>query len=94
MRIDLNPAVTVTTDDGPVTCNVGKVSLAASDNLAIRVVPVDDDGVEYPAASIAVVGADRPDTEALMDAIGRLVSVLVKGRRDNPNIPTVPGGRR
>jgi hypothetical protein len=80
MRIAINP-ITVTTDNGDVVCSEAEVSVAVSNSVAIRIVPVDDEGIEYPLAATGVVGAtDQPDIAEFFDAVGTAVSVLVSGR--------------
>ena len=62
MRIQIIPTVV----DGE-TCVEAEVSVAVSNSVAIRAVPVDGNGVEHPDGARAFVGDDsRPDAAAFM----------------------------
>lgn len=55
MRINITP-ISVESENGTVSCNEVEVSVAVSNSVAIRAVPVDGDGNEYPDAALAIVG--------------------------------------
>jgi hypothetical protein len=58
---------------------VGVASLAVSESVALRVVPVDSEGVEHPEATITVVGKSG-DVEELLLTVKTAVEKLVEGR--------------
>jgi hypothetical protein len=71
---------------GPVTiedqvCSEAEVSVAVSSTVAMRVVPVDAEGVEYPDGAVAVVGGDDVDDVAVfMAAVRDAAIALLDGR--------------
>jgi len=74
MIIKIKP---ITLEDGTV-CSEARLNAALSDSVAIRVVPVDSDGVEHPEATQSVVGRDSKAIEDFMAefivAVQKLVS--------------------
>lgn len=80
MRIAIKP-VTVETEAGPVTCSEAELSVAVSNSVAMRLVPVDGSGNEYPADSLGIVGdSSAPDIARFLDAVKSASEVLVEGR--------------
>jgi hypothetical protein len=76
MRIQINP---VTIDE--VTCTEAEVSVAVSTGTAIRAVPVDSEGTQYPNNPIAVVGREgTPDIDVFMNKVATAVQELLSGR--------------
>jgi hypothetical protein len=77
MIINIKP---VELADGTV-CSQARVYCAVSDSVAIRVVPVDSDGVEHPEATQSVVG-DSKDyaVGAFLDVVSGYVESLVSSR--------------
>lgn len=76
MRIQIDP-VTV---DGNV-CSEAEVSVAVSSTVAMRVVPVDGDGTEYPEAAVGVVGGEESeDVAAFLSAVREAAVALLDGR--------------
>jgi hypothetical protein len=76
MRITISP-ITI----GDKTCVEAEVSAAISSTAAIRVVPVDTDGIEYPEAAIGVVGGtDQPDMADFITAVEQALTKLTSGR--------------
>lgn len=76
MRITI-PAVVV---DG-ITCTEGEASLSVSTSVALRVVPVDADGIEYPAATITVVGnSGSEDIAQLVSTVKDAVETVITER--------------
>lgn len=76
MRLPIQPL----TVDG-ITCTAAEVSVAVSNSTAIRVVPVDANGLEYPDGALGIVGtADQPDTAAFLDAVATATAALIAGR--------------
>jgi hypothetical protein len=76
MRIPFGP-VTV---EGQV-CSEAVVSVAVSSTVAMRVVPVDAEGVEHPDAAVAVVGGDDvADVAAFLSAVRDAAIALLDGR--------------
>ena len=76
MRI---PIAAVEVDD--VTCSEAVVSVAVSNSVAVRVVPVDGEGTEYPEAAVGVVGtSDDADVAVFMGAVRDAVSALLAAR--------------
>lgn len=66
MRIAINP-INVETDAGLVLCAEAEVSVAVSNTVAIRIVPVGPDGTEYSNNATGIVGgADQPDIETFL----------------------------
>ena len=62
-------------------CTEADVSLALSSSVAIRVVPVDAYGVEYPAAAVGVVGdPTQPDIAAFFAAVSAATTELLAAR--------------
>jgi hypothetical protein len=79
MRINLN--ATVDTEDGPVQCSEAEVSVAVSNSVAIRIVPVDGGGNEYPLSAIGVVGtSDQEDIAQFMSAVTSATIDLLEQR--------------
>ena len=77
MKINIKP---VTLEDGTV-CSEGRLSAALSDSVAIRVVPVDPDGVEHPEATQSVVGGpDDYAVAAFQDVIKPYFETLIKSK--------------
>lgn len=80
MRIAIKP-VTVETEIGPVICSEAEVSVAVSNSVAMRLVPVDGSDNEYPAASLGIVGdSSASDIAQFLDAVKSASVVLVEGR--------------
>lgn len=80
MRLSINPII-CQTEAGSMTCTEAEVSLAVSDTLAIRLVPVDADGTEYPDAASAIVGDSRdPEIAAFLEALTSALINLLSGR--------------
>ena len=76
MRVPFGP---VTVDD--VVCSEAEVSVAVSSTVAMRVVPVDGDGIEHPDAALAVVGGDDvEDVTVFLAAVRDAAVVLLEGR--------------
>jgi hypothetical protein len=76
MRVSINP-ITI----GDITCTEVEVSVAVSNNTAIRAVPVDSEGTQYPDNPIAVVGRQgTPDIDAFMNKVAAAVQELLAGR--------------
>jgi hypothetical protein len=62
------------------TATEGVISVAVSDSVAIRIVPIID-GVEYPDSALGLVGADETaDTVVLLNAVRDAVQSFVTGR--------------
>lgn len=80
MTITINP-ITVDTDNGPVICTSASVSVAVSASTAIRLVPVDAAGNEYPNAAFGIVGDPSvPDVAEFIEAVRTAVTTLVQTR--------------
>lgn len=80
MQIQIRP-ITIETESSTVTCSVANVSLAATDSVAIRLVPVDAQGNEYPENAIGVVGVlGDAGTDVLLDAIQTAVKTFLSSR--------------
>lgn len=76
MRLPINP---VTVDDA--TCVEAEVSVAVSNSVAIRVVPVDAEGVEHPDGAVGVVGtADTDDIAVFLAVVGEATAALLAHR--------------
>jgi hypothetical protein len=76
MRVQINPIVI----DGQ-TCSEVEVSVAVSNSTAIRAVPVDANGTEYPTSPISVVGRQgTPDIDTFMNTVAQAVHTLLAGR--------------
>lgn len=64
-----------------VSCSEAEVSVAVSSSVAIRIVPVDADNVEYLDAATGIVGtADQPDVAAFLAAVSDATSALITAR--------------
>lgn len=62
------------------TATEGTISVALSDSVAIRIVPVID-GVEQPDHALGLVGtADTDDTTVLLAAVRDAVQTFATGR--------------
>tara|TARA_R110000868_G_scaffold90171_1_gene250606 strand:- start:3555 stop:3788 length:234 start_codon:yes stop_codon:yes gene_type:complete len=62
------------------TATEGIISVAVSESVAIRIVPIID-GSEYPDYALGLVGADgTPDTVVLLNAVRDAVQCFVSGR--------------
>lgn len=76
MRLAMNPI----TIDGNV-CTEAEVSVAVSNTTAVRVVPVDDNGTEYPDAALGIVGGpDEPDVAAFLATVATAATTLLAAR--------------
>lgn len=75
MRVPFGP---VTVDDQ--VCSEAEVSVAVSSTLAMRVVPVDADGIEHPDAVGVVGGDDVEDVAVFLAAVRDAAVVLLEGR--------------
>lgn len=76
MRIPISP-VTV---DG-IECIEAEVSVAVSSSVAIRVVPVDAAGTEYPDAFLGVVGdTSQSDVAAFLSQVSEATQQLLEAR--------------
>lgn len=76
MRIPITPIIVDDTE-----CAEADVSVAVSSSVAIRIVPIDTDGVEHPTAAAGVVGdPTQPDIAAFMDAVTAAVIELLATR--------------
>ena len=58
MQVNITP-IQIDTENGSVTCPTAKAFVAASDSLALRLVPIDSDGLEYPEHDISIVGSSN-----------------------------------
>lgn len=78
MQIEILP-VTVTAEDGSsVVTTTANAYLAVSNSIAIRVVPVDSAGTEYPDATIGIVGPPtQPGLAEAYDGFTTIVQALV-----------------
>jgi hypothetical protein len=76
MRLPITP---ITVND--VTCSEAVVSVAVSSSVAVRIVPVDADNVEYLDAATGIVGtADQPDIAAFIAVVSDATSALITAR--------------
>lgn len=76
VRVPIEP---VTVDEQ--VCVEAEVSVAVSDTVAMRVVPVDGDGVEHPEAAVGVVGGpDVEDVAVFLAAVRDAAVTLLAGR--------------
>lgn len=76
MRIPFGP---VTVEDQ--VCSEAEVSVAVSSTVAMRVVPVDGEGVEHPDAAVSVVGGDDvADVAVFLSAVRDAAIALLEGR--------------
>lgn len=76
MRLQITP---ITVDEA--VCNEAEVSVAVSSSVAIRIVPVDGTGTEYPEAAVGIVGtSDQPDIAAFLTAVGNATQELMSER--------------
>lgn len=81
MRIAAYSPVTVTTDNGDVSCSEFEASVAISNSVAVRLVPVGPDGTEYPEQATGVVGdSSQADISEFMGAVAAALTTLVHGR--------------
>jgi hypothetical protein len=77
MRISIPP---IETDRG-TPCTEANASVAISSSVAIRVVPVDPDGVEHPEVTQTIVGGPNvPDIAALMATVAAAVEAVLEDR--------------
>jgi NACalpha-BTF3-like transcription factor len=67
MKININ-TVNIETEDGNVACSEAEVSVAISNSVAMRIVPVDANGTEYPNNALGVVGDMSQEDIALFMA--------------------------
>lgn len=85
MLVDIN-ATTVTLPDGTsVVCKQADVSVAISDSVAMRVVPVGPTGTPYPDAAGAVLipADDRardPQMRAFLNAVNTAAKQLIRDK--------------
>lgn len=76
MRLSINPVVV---ED--VTCTEAEVSVAVSNSVAIRIVPVSPAGVEYQEAALGVVGdSDQADIAVFLTSVAAATSALLTAR--------------
>lgn len=76
MRIAINPIMI-----NDIECSEAEVSVAISSSVAIRVVPVDAGGIEYPDAFMGVVGTTaEEDILTFFNSVSNAVSTLLGGR--------------
>lgn len=62
------------------TATEGIISVAVSESVAIRIVPIIG-GIEYAEYALGLVGSDEtPDTVALLEAVRNAVQSFVSGR--------------
>lgn len=62
-------------------CNEAKLSVAATDSIAVRVVPVDSNDIEYPDFAIGIVGAIGDlGTDVVLSAIQNAVQSFISSR--------------
>jgi hypothetical protein len=62
-------------------CTEANVSIAISSSVAIRVVPVDADGVEHPEATQTIVGGpSSPDVRVIMNTVALAVEAVLEDR--------------
>jgi hypothetical protein len=54
VRINFNS--TVETEEGVIECFEANASIAISSSIAIRLVPIDSNGQEYPESASSLVG--------------------------------------
>lgn len=73
MRIQIKPT-TVQTETGSAVCTEAEVSVALSNSVAIRVVPVDGSGTEHPEAFTGVVGTPEMDA-AIADYVSSVTAL-------------------
>lgn len=63
MIVDI-PKLDITTPTGTVACRSADVSIAISDSVAMRVVPIGPDGTQFPAEARSVlIPGDGRDNE-------------------------------
>lgn len=62
-------------------CEEAEVSVAVSSTLAMRIVPVDQDGTEHPETALGVVGGEEQEDIALFLSIVRDAAITLLGDR-------------
>lgn len=81
MRISLSNPIIVTTDGGNISCSEAEISVAVSNSVAVRIVPVDADGNEYLMSATGVVGTvEQEDIATFMDEVASAVTMLISNR--------------
>lgn len=81
MRISLSTPIIVTTEDGDVVCNEVETSIAISNSVAVRLVPVDINGIEYSNFATGIVGtSDQEDIAIFMEETRAALEVLISNR--------------
>lgn len=79
MRVTLSTPIIVSTESGDVSCTEAEASIAISNSVAIRLVPVVG-GEERPDFTVGVVGTDEIDTLAFMVAVRNAAEALLINR--------------
>lgn len=81
MRILTNNPVIVSLPNGDVPCSEFEASVAISNSVAVRLVPVGPDGTEYPEQATGVVGdSSQADISEFMGTVAAALTTLVHGR--------------
>ena len=80
MRIIVHP-ITVETESGPVVCTEAEVSVAVSSSVAMRLVPIDGAGTQYPDQAVGIVGDNQQaDIATFLSTVADASKVLADGR--------------
>lgn len=80
MNVAIKPVV-IETESGPVTCTEAVLSVAVSSSVAMRLVPIDGSGVQYPNDSLGIVGdGSAPDIASFLNAVLVASQTLVEAR--------------
>ncbi len=80
MRIIVHP-ITVETESGPVSCTEADVSVAVSSSVAMRLVPIDGAGIQYPDQAVGIVGDNQQaDIATFLATVADASKVLADGR--------------
>lgn len=80
MRIQVHPII-VETEAGPVSCTEADVSVAVSSSVAMRLVPVDGAGNQYPEQAVGIVGdSSQADIATFLGSVASASKVLADGR--------------
>jgi len=76
VRINFNS--TVETEEGVIECFEANASIAISSSIAVRLVPIDSNGDEYPEAASSLVGTlDSENFEEIANQIKLALEDLV-----------------
>lgn len=69
---------TVETEEGVIECSEANASIAISSSIAVRLVPIDSNGNEYPEAASSLVGTlDADNFQELASQIKLALEELV-----------------